>query len=448
MPIAVASRTREHGRWWETLSSPKLACARPRPGVIGTRTARHRPANRSMASTCVSAAPGWLVRPPARALQSVPPGASRSAGRQVSKGRALGERSRRACDGVGVRRRWHGGVSKRRGARLEKFQEDAARLGGLHGHRRRSSSESGIGNGADQGVPEETHAFGVAEAQRGRIGRWPGTSGAALSRPASLPPHAGHLPGADLPLIVAGLAILFWSGVEQIALLGAVVLILVRAGSYGQQAQGAYQGLRQTLPYLERVQEDAPQLRGEADGTARAGERAYAGARGGRFRIQPGRPVLSDIASRSRRRGDRDRRPVGGRQVDAGPDPPRSEVPRAAAATWSTGCRREEFARDDWHRCSPTCPSNPACCTPRSPRTSASCATSTTTRSSAPPGWPASTTRSWAGRGLRHGRRAPRRRGLRRPAAADLPGPGARRAARGARSRRADQPPWTPTPSS
>ena len=127
MPIAVASRTREHGRWWETLSSPKLACARPRPGVIGTRTARHRPANRSMASTCVSAAPGWLVRPPARALQSASPGASRAAGRQVSKGRALGERSRRACDGVGVRRRWHGGVSKRRGARLEKFQEDAAR---------------------------------------------------------------------------------------------------------------------------------------------------------------------------------------------------------------------------------------------------------------------------------------------------------------------------------
>ena len=60
MPIARPLWSREHGRWWESLSSPMLACARPRPGVFGTRTDRHRPANRSMASTCVSAATGRL----------------------------------------------------------------------------------------------------------------------------------------------------------------------------------------------------------------------------------------------------------------------------------------------------------------------------------------------------------------------------------------------------
>jgi ABC-type multidrug transport system fused ATPase/permease subunit len=83
-----------------------------------------------------------------------------------------------------------------------------------------------------------------------------------------------------------------------VASLGAVVLLLVRAGSYGQQIQGSYQGLRQSLPFVERLQE---------------AERRYASSRvtdGGRslakvstlafedvsFEYRPGRPVLSGIS--------------------------------------------------------------------------------------------------------------------------------------------------------
>jgi ABC-type multidrug transport system fused ATPase/permease subunit len=36
-----------------------------------------------------------------------------------------------------------------------------------------------------------------------------------------------------------------------------VILLLVRAASIGQQVQGAYQGLRQSLPFIERVQDAA-----------------------------------------------------------------------------------------------------------------------------------------------------------------------------------------------
>ncbi len=72
--------------------------------------------------------------------------------------------------------------------------------------------------------------------------------------------------------------------------------------------------------------------------------------------------------------------------------------PGAAGATWSTASPAEQFARADWHRRSPTCPRNRACCTRRSRTTSATSATSTTRRSNAPRGWLASTTTSSAGR--------------------------------------------------
>ena len=55
--------------------------------------------------------------------------------------------------------------------------------------------------------------------------------------------------------VVGGLAALYLGDAGQVGSLGAVVLVLVRASSYGQQAQGAHQSLHQTLPYLERVQE-------------------------------------------------------------------------------------------------------------------------------------------------------------------------------------------------
>lgn len=57
-----------------------------------------------------------------------------------------------------------------------------------------------------------------------------------------------------LLLIVGGLGSLYLLGSGQLAALGAVVLMLVRASAYGQQFQAANHSVIQTLPYLDRVE--------------------------------------------------------------------------------------------------------------------------------------------------------------------------------------------------
>jgi ABC-type multidrug transport system fused ATPase/permease subunit len=55
-------------------------------------------------------------------------------------------------------------------------------------------------------------------------------------------------------LVVGGLAALYVSGRGDFAALGAIVLILIRASTYGQQLQGSYHALVQVQPYLERLE--------------------------------------------------------------------------------------------------------------------------------------------------------------------------------------------------
>lgn len=105
-------------------------------------------------------------------------------------------------------------------------------------------------------VTEEAHIFGVGAAQRRRVNDlvvkarrffFHTQAVARLVR--------GIYQSLVYILILVALAGLYMSGTGQIASLGAVVLLLARAGTYGQQAQAAYQLVRQALPYLERVQE-------------------------------------------------------------------------------------------------------------------------------------------------------------------------------------------------
>src|SRR5262249_28119356 len=56
-------------------------------------------------------------------------------------------------------------------------------------------------------------------------------------------------------LLIGGLAVIYWIDRGGVASLGAVVLLLVRAGTYGNQAQNSYQVVRQALPFVERVQD-------------------------------------------------------------------------------------------------------------------------------------------------------------------------------------------------
>ncbi len=103
-------------------------------------------------------------------------------------------------------------------------------------------------------VAQETHVFGVAAVQQERFAvlvdeiRRPYFQVQLLAR---LVP--GFYQSLLYLFVLGGLALVFAAGATHAASLGAVVLLLVRASTYGQVAQGSYQGLRQTLPHLERV---------------------------------------------------------------------------------------------------------------------------------------------------------------------------------------------------
>jgi ABC-type multidrug transport system fused ATPase/permease subunit len=58
-----------------------------------------------------------------------------------------------------------------------------------------------------------------------------------------------------MTLLVAGLGLLYVIGATHISALGAVVLLLVRASSYGQQAQGNQYFMNQCRPFIEQVKQ-------------------------------------------------------------------------------------------------------------------------------------------------------------------------------------------------
>jgi ATP-binding cassette, subfamily B, bacterial len=156
---------------------------------------------------------------------------------------------------------------------------------------------SGIGEAVR--VAEETHVFGVAEAQRNRIGNLISASQDLFFRTQFV---ARLVPGLYQSLIflviVIGLAGLYASGIGQVASLGAVVLLLVRAGSYGQQLQGSYQLTRQALPFIERLQEAE---RRYGRGNLPAGDQPMAALRTlslerVSFGYRPAQPVLSEVS--------------------------------------------------------------------------------------------------------------------------------------------------------
>jgi ATP-binding cassette, subfamily B, bacterial len=153
-------------------------------------------------------------------------------------------------------------------------------------------------------VAEETHVFGVAPVQRARID-------ALVQRTEKLffqtQVIARLVPNIFQSLIyillVLGLATLYASGGHHAASLGAIILLLVRSARSGQQGWSTYQGLAQTIPFIERTQET---------------ERHYAESKPPEGRVplvevqtlafedvgysyQPNRPVLSHIGFEVRR---------------------------------------------------------------------------------------------------------------------------------------------------
>jgi ABC-type multidrug transport system fused ATPase/permease subunit len=147
-------------------------------------------------------------------------------------------------------------------------------------------------------VAEETHVFGVAAAQRERVERSVQTYNRLFFRREVLSKLAGKLYESLISvLLVAAVGGLYLAGGGQSASLGAVILLLLRGGTAGQAVQGAYQGLAQSLPFIERTQETMRRYiesRPEegVERLARVDTLAFENVS---FAYNPGSPVLSDL---------------------------------------------------------------------------------------------------------------------------------------------------------
>jgi ATP-binding cassette subfamily B protein len=112
------------------------------------------------------------------------------------------------------------------------------------------------GIGEASRVAEETQVFGVGAAQRSRVDGLVGTAHDLFFRTQLLIRLTPNIYQSLIYLVlVAGLAAIYAAGGGHVASLGAVVLLLVRAGTYGQTLQSSYQSLRQSLPFIERLQD-------------------------------------------------------------------------------------------------------------------------------------------------------------------------------------------------
>ena len=114
-------------------------------------------------------------------------------------------------------------------------------------------------------LAQEAQVFGVAHAYRARIR----TLIRAARRGYFHQSLTSRLVGSIYQsvifiLIVAGIGGLYLSKATDLASLGAVVLILVRASSYGQEMQGANHSVIQVLPYLERLHESIDRYKASA----------------------------------------------------------------------------------------------------------------------------------------------------------------------------------------
>jgi ATP-binding cassette, subfamily B, bacterial len=148
-------------------------------------------------------------------------------------------------------------------------------------------------------VAEETQVFGVGSAQRERIKAFVTAARDLFFRTQFIGRVVPNLYQSLLFLIIiAGLAGLFATGAGHLASLGAVVLLLVRAGTYGQQVQAFYQSLRQALPFVDRLERAE---RRYASSSPVTGTRRLAGIQvvaldEVSYEYRHGRPALSDVS--------------------------------------------------------------------------------------------------------------------------------------------------------
>jgi ABC-type multidrug transport system fused ATPase/permease subunit len=176
-------------------------------------------------------------------------------------------------------------------------------LNQLGARRARAMSQAGMnlasGVGEAARLAEETQVFGVAAAQGRRIDQLIEQARDLYFRTQLLGRLVPNIYQSVVYLIVvAGLAGLYAANAGHVASLGAVVLLLVRAGTYGQQVQGSYLTVRQTWPYVERILEAERRYRASVPvtGDLRLSHVRALSFESISYAYVPGRPALSEIS--------------------------------------------------------------------------------------------------------------------------------------------------------
>jgi ABC-type multidrug transport system fused ATPase/permease subunit len=109
--------------------------------------------------------------------------------------------------------------------------------------------------------------------------------------------------GAALFFVVLALAVVYGVEFTRLSALGAVVLIMLRSMTYGQNVQTSYQGLHEAAPYLETLLKqqrryETSVMSGGDQPVGRVGEVVFDRVW---FEYEPDRPVLFDLSFEARR---------------------------------------------------------------------------------------------------------------------------------------------------
>ncbi|HEX4466238.1 MAG TPA: ABC transporter ATP-binding protein, partial [Solirubrobacteraceae bacterium] len=148
-------------------------------------------------------------------------------------------------------------------------------------------------------VAEEAHVFGVIKAQKERMARLVKAYNDLVYQTGVRSRLVSKLyESVIVVLLVLGVAVLYLVGAHRIGSLGGVILLLVRASNSGQSVQSAYQGLTQSMPYIERTQETIRRYAESAvsDGGQALGHIERLAFENVSFAYRKDRPVLSDVA--------------------------------------------------------------------------------------------------------------------------------------------------------
>jgi ABC-type multidrug transport system fused ATPase/permease subunit len=148
-------------------------------------------------------------------------------------------------------------------------------------------------------LAQETRVFGAGAAQRRRNNGRVAITRKLLFQMQLISKIGGIVAETIVYLLlIVGLVVLRGQHASHIGALGAVVLIIVRASSTGQNIQSSYQELVQSIPFLERVQDAERRYRESipSEGSVALPSVQTLAFEHVGYEYRAGRPVLSDVS--------------------------------------------------------------------------------------------------------------------------------------------------------